>query len=202
MREIVDKVYTIDELDEVSKQFAISKYRENENFPGDYWNETLLDTLQGELKDKGYPDSRIAYSGFWSQGDGASFTCEGIDIHRWLELKPQSDYKRILKLLKSGFIEVYSAKIVRDKWHNYVHENTTSAYVSFLMYGKLGTSAVRVEEVLCKIEMDINTEIKELNKDIYSRLQKEYDECTTDEAVIDEIRENNLEFYENGRLYN
>lgn len=203
-REITIKVYSIDELDKDAKEYAIAKFREY--YPEDWWANDLIETLKEELDDKGYPDSEIGYSGFWSQGDGASFTCPVVDIKKWLQNTPKTNkeyanYQRIVKLLDKGFIDVYTAKVVRDNFHNYVHENTISAYTDFRLIGRLGTDAKRVCEVLEKIEEDINTEIKTLSKDIYSRLQKEYESITSDKAIIAELKDRDNVYLANGTLF-
>jgi hypothetical protein len=203
MRKIEYNVYSFDELSDKAKEKAIESIRNQEHYPHDDWNEGVYESWKEKLNTFGYPDADIRYSGFWSQGDGASFTCKSIDIEKWLELHKAKDrdYPRILRLLKNGNLEVDSARVIRDRWHNYVHENTISAYVNFNMYGRLGTDAKRVMDVLDKVEKAISIEVVELSQQIYSELKSEYDEITSDAAIKEHIEEGDFEFRETGELY-
>jgi len=50
---------------------------------GEDWHDTILADIFDELSDEGFPDAYIQYSGFYSQGDGASFTCDKIDLEKF-----------------------------------------------------------------------------------------------------------------------
>ena len=103
-RTVSEEIYTFDELDEKAKETAIENFRNKADYPHDDWHTELINEMKKELEEKGYPDSKIAYTGFWSQGDGASFTCPQVDIEKWLEGR-KDKYKeagRTLRLIKDG----------------------------------------------------------------------------------------------------
>lgn len=56
-------------------------------FPDDWYQEIISDIKQ-ELIELGIEEPEIQFSGFWSQGDGASFTCERVDLVRLLKEIP------------------------------------------------------------------------------------------------------------------
>ena len=59
-----------------------------ENLMGDDWHESIIEDIKAELEELGISEPDIQFSGFWSQGDGASFTCEGVDLIRLMKEIP------------------------------------------------------------------------------------------------------------------
>lgn len=195
------------EWDEKTQQKILDKYR-NINVEFDDWYEWEFENWATKLAERGYDiveektnkngkkykDYQIAFSGFWSQGDGASFTGT-VDIIKWLEYTKNSRYSRILKLLKSGSIQ-HSASIKRDRWHHYSHWNTTSIYHDWYMNG----DHPRIEALIEDIEEELLKDHQELNREIYKELQEDYEEQTSDEAVKDTLEANQYEFDETGKI--
>lgn len=198
MREIIEKVYKFSELSEEAKQKAIENFRKG--YPDyDWWN-GVYDHWKKKLEKLGYTDIDIRFSGFWSQGDGASFTGK-IDIPAWLKAHPNKNHDRILLLIEKELVDVDNAVIKRDRWGNYVHWNTTSVYVNFNVYGGSATHLENVHNVLNPIESEIQEEVQDLSKEIYSDLEKGYEGVTSDESIAETIEANEYEFYENGERY-
>ena len=84
-------LYTFKELLELEKKKEISsavmdKVRSwlKEGNTGEGWFEYVYDKWNNALKQIGFTDPNIAFSGFWSQGDGASFTA-GVDTETMLK---------------------------------------------------------------------------------------------------------------------
>jgi hypothetical protein len=198
MKKIEIEVYSFDELSEEAKQKAIQQVRESD-YPYDYWDDDILDNWKEKLENLGYPDAEIAYSGFWSQGDGASFTCTNVNVEMFLERQEQTNFKRLLHLIKKEHVEVDTATVKRDKYHYYVHYNTITANVSlYFTNERVFSTHPRIEEIFEEVENAIQQEIINLSQEIYSELNKEYDSLTTDEAIIGEIKAGEHEFYKNG----
>lgn len=64
------------------------------NHISDDWHDDLIQVFEDELQESGFNQSTISYSGFWSQGDGASFTCDDIDIQLFISKHlPEMDFK-------------------------------------------------------------------------------------------------------------
>jgi hypothetical protein len=189
-------LYKFEELSAEAKQNAINAYEL------DYeWWDGCYEMWQEKLEALGYDDVKINFSGFWSSGDGASFTGR-VNVEKWIEVNEPVKYKRILKLLKADAIEVSSNKIVRDRWTNYVHWNTTSLYLSFEMYGRAGTSSLRVVSLIDELEQDIFSQYQSLNKEIYSSLEKEYDFLKSEECFKKTAEDNEWWFDVDGKLTN
>jgi hypothetical protein len=55
---------------------------------GDDWYDPIIEDIMAELEELGISEPDIRFSGFWSQGDGASFTCESVDLARLLKEIP------------------------------------------------------------------------------------------------------------------
>lgn len=65
------------------RQFEIA-----EHLIGDDWHGSIIEDIMAELEELGISEPDIQFSGFWSQGDGASFTCEGVDLIRLMKEIP------------------------------------------------------------------------------------------------------------------
>lgn len=97
-----------DELSEETKEKVLKKFHDI-NIDHEWWDPTI-DQIKNELEDEfGLYDIEIKFSGFASQGDGASFTGKIIEFGKFLE----------------------KTKIESCIWFNrgslnYVHENTVS----------------------------------------------------------------------------
>lgn len=146
-----------------------------------------------------YTTYNISFSGFWSQGDGASFT-GSVDIVKWLQVKNNPKYSRILKLLENSVSSEleYSAEIKRTSNH-YVHERTVSLQLQW--YPDKVYDMPNIHSLLEQIEKDIDEDIIDQCQAIYSDLEKEYDYLTSDEQVADALMANEYEFDEQGKRW-
>ena len=68
-------------LSAAAKTVARDWYR-SDGFDYQWWDH-IYDEWKEELKEMGFDGSDIAFSGFSSQGDGASFTADGFDFLKW-----------------------------------------------------------------------------------------------------------------------
>jgi hypothetical protein len=133
------------ELSESRKHTIVDEHIEHN------WYETTVYEIEVELEKLGFSCPSIQFSGFSSQGDGASFTCNIIDLSAFLKReKANMDFdfsvEQIIDewsendldtfgLLKKSLAEelvdddLYYATVDRTD-HRYVHENTVTANVS------------------------------------------------------------------------
>lgn len=82
---VVEKLIS-EELVAINKKIYRALEREWDHQNSDeYWEEHIIDEWKAELEDMGFSDVDISYSGFSSQGDGASFTADGFDFMKWVE---------------------------------------------------------------------------------------------------------------------
>jgi hypothetical protein len=174
---------------------------ENRDINIDYnWWEWVYEDWIQKLEELGYKNIDINFSGFHSQGDGASFT-GNVDVLDWIKTNDEKGkYKRIAKLMSNGVIDIQDDRIIRDRWNNYVHENTTTFHFSTnYQYGAC-KDYLNIEMILTDLESDIYLHHKNLNGDIYSSLYESYDYLQSDQSVSDTLEANDYEFNINGEI--
>jgi hypothetical protein len=211
---VVKEVYKYSELSDSAKSEASEWYQSTLDY--DWWDSTYyhwvcklselgFDATTQKYKtrkdDTGYyqTETLISFSGFYSQGDGASFTGT-VNVREWIKVNNPSTYSRLAKLMDKGIVDI-SGVIKRDRWHNYVHWNTTSLYMDIDIYGRLGWDATNVLGLIKQLEEDILKHHQELNKEIYRDLEKEWDYLCSEESVEESCEANDWRFLEDGALF-
>jgi hypothetical protein len=128
-------VYKFDELEgrakEKARQWLADTATDHE------WWDGVYDLAKEDGAKRGFEIEDIRFSGFWSQGDGASWTGsvdvkqfvewmleqpEDTPAHRWVDAD-RHRYLCLVELMKDGWIE-RNINVTRSGYH-YVHENTT-----------------------------------------------------------------------------
>lgn len=164
-----------------SKSF-IEEHRDiNVNFD---WFQDAYELWKEKLDSLGYCDSEIAFSGFWSQGDGASFTCERIDIQGFLKTRKLCNKYRSLYNycgLRDGYFNIY-----RYSGNRYYHWNTISVEpIVYDSYDFVASNKVWLQ--LEDLVSFITDDARSLSKEIYRDLGREYEYLISDEAVIEAL---------------
>jgi len=137
----------------------------------------------------------VQFTGFWSQGDGASFT-GSIDILEYLKgTKQLTRYSALKRAINNDKIENH-VDIVRDSYH-YSHENTCSVEC-IDVYADNITDLV--DSQVAELQHELEEERLELSKELYRRLSDEYDYLCSDEALIETFAANEYEFDEDGDI--
>lgn len=101
-------VYTFDELSDTAKEAAVNEYRCDDN--DNHWQEWPIDDAKEQGKERGFDIEDVRYTGFWSQGDGASWQ-GSIDIGRFLDYHLKDDnpdharYVVLRELLRNDWID-------------------------------------------------------------------------------------------------
>lgn len=177
------KVFEFDELSADAQKIALDELRDQED---PYWYASVEDQWKEKLTELGYDNPDISFSGFGSQGDGASFTAR-IDLSVWL-LKPTTKitekdrerfYKMLANIAKSDDCEI-EAKVFRIDTR-YSHENTCRASVELS-----GTYTPEGEALANELEKLIEADRLALSKQIYKEFEAEYDYLKSDEVLKDE----------------
>jgi hypothetical protein len=126
--EVIYDVYTFEELPEHIQNKLIEDEREYLSSDWDqFFYQDILDDWVTRLEDQGFNNPKINYTGFWSQGDGASFTTDNIDLIKLcdhLELWPEGKEKTYRSLLENLS---YTAYLKRTN-HHYYHKYSTTFY--------------------------------------------------------------------------
>lgn len=181
-----------EELNEEQQAKAIEKYRDI-NVDFQEWHDFVKADHHEKLESVGFSGVESQYSGFWSQGDGASFTASSIDIEKFLRSQKRWTYYRPLhEMIRIN--EIW-AKVVRTS-HNYSHENTTQAETCHEYFIDL---SARQETLFTELEQEIDDYITEAGKEYYRDLETAYYDLTSDEQVKETIIINEFDFEEDPR---
>lgn len=187
METIQIKVFSIDELQPGAKKRAIENHREINIYQG--WADPIEEGAREDLKTRGYIDPKIMFSGFGSQGDGACFTAK-IAIGQWLTAhKLNAKYKAL-----KDQAECFGFEITHH-WRYFFSTSTTVEFVTF--YEPEAEADKQAHEVL---EL-IKKEREAIGDRLYRDLEKYWFELMEDEAVMETIRINEFQFFEDGRQF-
>lgn len=157
-----------------------------------YIPEYISETLEKELEELGFTDVEILYSGFWSQGDGASFT--GRITYGGVKNILNVDYDLIPEDLPISIERGGSL---------YVHENSTSVianyqdvwdYVHELSQGGSAASDEDGEAQLDELINKLEKWVVKKNQELYGKIQEFYEGSTSDESVRQYIEDYAPEF--------
>jgi len=182
----------------------IEKHR-HINVDYDDWYLPCYESFIEKLDSLGIDTTRsdINFSGFWSQGDGASFTgyihrdnmLKFIDEHVLGESFPAATYFATRKEL--------GAKLVRSGSH-YVHENTVQVDINTdYIEAQAWEEDDPRREIYVAMEEAFNKEFSEFEEKVqticrgwmqilYRQLEDEYEALTSDECVLDTLKANDM----------
>jgi hypothetical protein len=169
----------------------------------DTWWDSVYEDWVAKLIDLGMnlTASDIQFSGFWSQGDGASFECRLV-LDTFLEKHGLAEkYPAVMYWAKQEQLTARMTRFTRSHSHQYcVHfESEESIYidgqaleegdlreaVAEAMYEKLSTEMDGLEE-------DVNDTCRGYMQEIYSALEEEYEHLTSDEVITEYLEENEI----------
>lgn len=192
-RKITKEVYLFNELSEEAKKKAIENNRD--------WNVSIFDWWDGVtdmwvriLADVGFPNAKIWFSGFGSQGDGACFDAdvdEGVFTQLMMCETSQTGMEQ-LRLANLAFHKGFLDLSITQVGHRYVHEGTRAIDWNINTYSDVIDS--KLEEVIGEIE-DLR---RGLCQEIYRDLEREYEYLTSDDVVAESLEVNEVEFEEDG----
>lgn len=177
MKTVSVNIYSFDELESSSKQFAIDKYRYLfvEEFD---WSNLTIESFIDRLNDAGFENAKIDYS----QGSGASFEAD-IDLARFIEFKE-------LDLLEA--IDIAWAIV---KSSNRCHERAKAVVYCG------GPYPDELEELIHSITNRIEKARLDFSREIYNTLESEYDYRTSDEFVSESLTAMDEVFLETGKFF-
>lgn len=163
------------------------------------WYESVYESFIERMERQGITADEIHFSGFWSQGDGASFNgC--INPLRFLRKHFPKDYPMLRKVVALGGRVHLAWKHSGHYYHEY--SNTFDLDVEgfeYLMEQPTDFHEQVVNSLNDKLQEELNTFeddavplIRGYMKQLYRELEKEYYYLTSDEAVSESIIANDL----------
>lgn len=165
------------------------------------WWDCVYENFTEDMKEKGIAVDRMYFSGFWSQGDGACFEGGIDDMEVFLTHNfKYTDYPIIRQLVKhQGTVRMTCV----HRGH-YYHENCTSFSMDSDTFDQLWEQPTEMHEhvvraldtalgfELMAFEEDTIEIFKNYMRELYQRLEKEYEGLTSDDAVAEAILANDL----------
>lgn len=182
------------ELTDEQKEL-IEKHRDI-NVDHEWWD-SVYDMWAEKLIEKGIEPNEFRFTGFYSQGDGASF--EGkLNLLQFLKAHNLTMEYPAATFFADDYL---TAKLFRS-WNHYCHEHTIEVGTYFEDYNDYAEDDLRYE-VYNTMRDELNDETPELEETLidicrgymralYSDLRDEYEYLTSDEAVWETIVANDL----------
>ena len=202
------RTYEIHELSKASKKAAIEEIKRMDSFAEqDVDLDWVIENETEDLQALGLDNVEIAFTGFWSQGDGASFIGRVDDIPKFIKTIGITD--EILPKALEAFEDVYEMEIIRID-SRYVHENTVRFDISeiddpeiLIMTGfGLGDVTLNLNDILEEIGFEDKASkwVKDKCKEIYRKLNDAYEGEFSDEAAEQWADSMGMEFDKEGNL--
>ena len=214
------ETYSFEELSPKAQENALDNNRDI-NVDYDGWEDGVTEEFKEEMREIGIDDITISYTGFNSQGDGASFTSDDVDTRKLFDAvgiksskalnmevddeRSSGENKEFYDLLDTmedvgqvdrNRIKPEEIRVWIERTNTrYYHYNTIRAQVEIWdepdgweePYGFLDELGDKVTEY-----------VRGLCKDLYRKLENEYDSLTSDESVKETLLDNDYEFDEEG----
>ena len=214
--------FLFSELSKDAQRNALDELRDiNVNY--DYWHDDVIDQFKEDMEMLGLSDVEVSYSGFYSQGDGASFTADVSDpgvfmkealileSDEWLDLGDNVKPKDELDALRSDLLDIgfdTREKLtpenfiisIRRTSSRYSHENTIEGDVDIEDIPESIEDEFPQDRYTEKLTEHVTNWARRRSRKLYSDLEKEYDHLTSDEVVKDAIEDNDYLFTEDGKL--
>lgn len=198
-RQVTSTVYTFAELAPDVQERVLNEYRDI-NIHED-WADPLVKNFKETLESLGFLSPTIYWSGFHSQGDGACFTTDQVDIARYIKAHNQMNKYTHLYILVTAFDDAWT-KISISQRGMYVHQDTMYLDAHDYRYHGDDTDFRRkIAYEFVEFCDDVLERARELAVDFYLKLEEEYEYLTSEEAVKEAINANEYEFYADGKLY-
>ncbi len=185
-----DEKYT--QMSQKTKEDLIRQYRLC-NVDDTDWSDSAIEAFCDLAKEQGFDvePANCSYTGFWSQGDGASFTCE-ISLRTY-----QEEYQLSDALLDAGM----DVRSVRKPGSRYCHENTCEVELEHwgIALGDFTDYPEDLEKRLKALEETLESRRLTLSKKLFTMLEAQYTYSISDEQVWETIEANDYFGWEEER---
>ena len=196
------EVYSFDELGEEAREKACQQVGESMT-DNDFWYSDVFDLFIKQCASYGMTidENNIQFSGFGSQGDGASFVCNNIDTEKLL----QSLGIKISDEIKEKVLDyIYEVNISRTSYRAY-HEQTVHTEILIdedaLAEEEEEGIIQYIHDIADTIECKLENLKDDLCQQLYNELEQEYEYFYGEEYVDELAYDNNMLFLANGLVY-
>jgi hypothetical protein len=217
-----EETYSFEELSPESQENALNNNRDiNVDYEG--WEDGVTEGFKEDMGEIGIDDITISYTGFNSQGDGASFTSDDVDTRKLFDAvgiksnkalnmeiddeRSKGEDKEFYDLLdtmeevgqldrnriKPEEIRVWIKRTDRSHYHYNTVEAEVEIWDEPDGWEEPDTFTVDIAD-------QVTQYVRELCKDLYRSLEKEYDYLTSDESVKETLIDNDYKFDKEGNI--
>lgn len=195
-------VYNINELNDKAKDKVLGEW--HHCLIDCNWWDDIYDEFNQIMEYLGFDldENEPCFTGFASQGDGASFTGDWLsgrmtkEIMFYSHINPAffkcSELRTVADMLEVLANKRLTGEVQRYNLR-YLHENT--------MVCNLIEINEDVPIVTDSLKNIFDTACKQLAKLLYKALEKEYEYLTSDECLIEHLMTNEYEFTEDGKAF-
>jgi len=181
-----------------------------------FWSECVIEDWKEKLAELGFENPEIAYSGFSSQGDGASFTSElggkSVELPAGLqkEIDEAKQVEFTTKRLEGDWrvrtmedldwnLEIYGT-IERNDSH-YVHHRTINCTLN-VSWGRDVPDALqdKLSTWSNERENELTEEARDLSQAIYKDLGEAWDYECSDETITEKLADSDDDYEEDEEL--
>jgi len=167
------------------------------NLYDDWYTVVYEHATEWAMENYAFDVDKINFTGFWSQGDGASFV-GGVNVAAWLlKHKLGNKYRRLLNAVKWRDAVITIDRISLRHWH----ENTCRLEDDDLEDTIICCPSEDKDELYEQAEKVVKIMEEErvrICKKIYRWLEEEYEYLTSDEAVAESLEANAI--WEDGTI--
>ena len=182
--------YKFAELDVKVQEKVLEDYRYVIVELDNEWYHPIIEGFEEDMLEYGI-DPEVSFSGFGSQGDGASFISTTCDT----DLLVRKLYETGHDISEDALLDSKDYTIIiRRNDNHYAHENTM--YVNYYSGGGIELFPDEEEKLTDVVLEWARTKAKEL----YKNLEKYWDELTSDDEIMEYFEDNEFLFYENGKV--
>lgn len=187
MEEITIKAYKASELSKDAQERIASEHEDINLRLDREWDHPLIEGMKEELALYGIEDPDFKWSGFYSQGDGLSFSFTEIDTDIFIrKLYEEGRITDENVVIESKNMHVFSRRVIT----RYCHERSVLFGVNYE-----GEDNIDITQLTSQI----NLWKEDYCRSFYARIESYYEQLSTTENVIETLDEIGFLFTESGK---
>lgn len=196
------EIYTFEELTTEVQNKLIEKYRDI-NTSYEFWHNHLIEDFKED--DSIFNKTKVYYSGFWSQGDGAVFLYDRINQEFFYQFI-EKECNFLTEKRKQLIINNVAAHAKNTHNSRYYHEKSTSHYVEIEINETLNhhkhTNIINLlEQVESLFEAYLIGTFENICLDFYRSLESHFNYLQEDQQVKETLISLEKEYLVDGTEY-